>query len=75
MTLLPYHLADLRRSGLTDATIQAAGIHSESRYDTLWAITGLKRLPKAAGSALVFPYHTTPTQQKHPPVGVGLDWR
>ena len=77
MNLLPHHLADLRRSGLTDATIQAAGIHSESQYDTLRAITGHKRFPKVADSTLVFPCHTTPTQQKEPPVGeaVALNWQ
>ena len=31
--LLPQHLADLRRSGLTDSTIHAAGLFSISSSD------------------------------------------
>lgn len=47
--LMPEHLEDLRRSGLKDKTIQAAGIYT-SRPQELAGISGWK------GTGLVFPY-------------------
>lgn len=43
--LLPHHLPELRKSGLTDATIVAAGIYSEANYDRLAALLGWRKLP------------------------------
>lgn len=54
--LLPHHLADLQRSGLSDATIQRAGIHSEDNYVKLASLLDRKRYLKKCGPALVFPY-------------------
>lgn len=56
-TLLPHHLAELRASGLTDETIQAAGIHSESNATRLARLLGWDKWPKRRGSAMVFPFH------------------
>lgn len=54
--LHPNHLADLRRSGLTDATIKAAGLRSESDCVKLAGIINAEFYKKSMGSALVFPY-------------------
>lgn len=54
--LLPHHLKDLRKSGLTDETIAAAGIYSETDYDNLKVILGCTYRPKKLAPALVFPY-------------------
>ena len=54
--ILPHHLAELRRSGLTDATIRAAQIHSQADCNALGAILGSRKYRKAMGAALVFPY-------------------
>jgi putative DNA primase/helicase len=55
-TLHPNHLAELRASGLTDETIQAAGIHSESNAVRLGRILNWDKYPKRLGSAIVFPF-------------------
>lgn len=57
MNLLPNHIADLRRSGLTDATISAAGIHSETDHHKLAALLNRKSWSRTCGAALVFPFH------------------
>ena len=54
--LLPHHLAHLRASGLTDVTILAAGIHSETCPDKLAATLGMRKPTKGLAPALVFPY-------------------
>ncbi len=52
--LLPEHQADLRRSGLTDATISAAGLRSLSR-DELAKVLGFSP-PSSIETGLCFPY-------------------
>ncbi len=54
--LLPHHRENLRASGLTDATIEAAGITSETDRDKLALILRMKSYPKNRGAAIVFPY-------------------
>jgi putative DNA primase/helicase len=54
--LLPHHLAELRASGLSDETIKAAGICSETRYTALAAMLGWRRYPKKMAPAIVFPF-------------------
>lgn len=56
-TILPHHLADLRRSGLNDATISDCGFRSESNYIRLAMILGWQKWPKRMGAALVIPFH------------------
>jgi hypothetical protein len=53
MNLHPDHLADLRRSGLTDATIEAAGIYTVTPDDIDKKLGGLAN---GVVSALAFPY-------------------
>lgn len=52
---LPYHSQELARSGITDETANAAGIHSETRHDWLTALLGW-RVPKKLAPAIVFPF-------------------
>ena len=54
--LLPHHLDDLRSSGLTDATIAAAGVYSESDPDKIRRLLRWNRSADALGSCLCFPY-------------------
>jgi putative DNA primase/helicase len=54
--VLPHHLAELRKSGLSDATIVAAGIKSESNYQRLAAMLGHRKLPKRMAPAIVYPF-------------------
>jgi putative DNA primase/helicase len=54
--ILPHHLAELRKSGLNDSTIVAAGIRSESDYERLAAVLGWKCYPKRMAPAIVFPF-------------------
>jgi len=54
--ILPHHLAELRESGLSDTTIIAAGIKSETNYQRLTAILGHRKLPKRMAPAIVFPF-------------------
>lgn len=55
--LHPNHLADLRKSGLTDATIEAAGLYSEHRHAEIGVMLNWAKPPKRMGSVLVFPFH------------------
>ncbi|MGA2032940.1 MAG: phage/plasmid primase, P4 family [Thermoguttaceae bacterium] len=57
--ILPHHLADLRKSGLTDATIQAAGIHSEVSVPKLAALLDWPKYRPSMGPAVVFPFTDT----------------
>ncbi len=54
--LLPHHLAELRNSGLSDATISAAGIYSEDNYERLASLLNWGRVSKRMAPALVFPF-------------------
>ena len=54
--ILPHHLRELRASGLTDETIIAAGIRSETSRDVISAILHC-RASKRAAPAIVFPYY------------------
>jgi putative DNA primase/helicase len=54
--LLPNHLIDLRGSGLSDSTIAAAGIYSETDHRTIAAALNRKAWPRAYGPALMFPF-------------------
>lgn len=55
--LLPNHLRDLRGSGLSDETIAAAGIYSETDHRTIAAALNRKTWPRAYGAAMLFPFH------------------
>jgi putative DNA primase/helicase len=54
--VLPHHLGELRASGLSDETIRAAGIRSETNYQRLAALLGWRRMPKKMAPAIVFPF-------------------
>jgi len=54
--LYPHHLQDLRASGLSDDTIQAAGFYSESSHVKLATLLNRKRWDRKLGSALVIPF-------------------
>jgi hypothetical protein len=57
--LLPQHLADLRKSGLTDAQIAACGFYSETDPRKVIDLLGTHFKPKAVaalGPCLVIPY-------------------
>ena len=56
MMLLDHHLAELRRSGLTDETILAAGIYSEVDTAKLSALLDWKKYPSKCAPAIVFPF-------------------
>ena len=56
MTLLPHHLADLHKSGLTDATIKAAGVYSEDSLPKVKALLETKRFAQRCLPVLVFPF-------------------
>jgi hypothetical protein len=49
-------LANLRTSGLTDATIRAAGIYTESDPAALARLLGYERVPPFHGGGMVFPH-------------------
>ena len=55
--LLPNHLTDLRNSGLTDETIAAAGVYSETDHGKLAALLNRKTWQRAYGAGLVFPFY------------------
>lgn len=57
--ILPHHLADLRKSGLTDATIRAAGIYSEVSVPKLAAVLDWPKYRPSMGPALVIPFTDT----------------
>jgi putative DNA primase/helicase len=54
--LLPHHLRHLRESGLTDATILAAGIRSETSPDKLAILLGWRKPRKGMAPAIVYPF-------------------
>src|SRR5262245_28745593 len=57
--LLPQHRADLRASGLTDATIAACGFYSQTNPRAVAALLGIYWKPTRAarlGPCLVIPY-------------------
>ena len=54
--LHPNHLADLRASGLSDETIQAAGLYSEIDLARLTRTLGWS-VPRKMSPSLVFPYY------------------
>ncbi|MCA9265978.1 MAG: hypothetical protein KDA60_19090, partial [Planctomycetales bacterium] len=54
--MLPHHLRELRASGLTNETIEQAGIHSETKRDRLACILNRKSWPREYGNAIVFPF-------------------
>ncbi len=55
--LLPHHLAHLRESGLTDLTIRAAGIYSETSPTKLVALLNRRKPFKGLAPAIVIPFH------------------
>lgn len=57
LPLFPAHLAELRASGLSDDTIRAAGIYSESDRRKLASLMNNKNWSAKRGSAIVYPYH------------------
>jgi putative DNA primase/helicase len=54
--LLPHHLADLRRSGLSDETIRLCGFYSETNHFNLANVLGWAKPPKRNGAGLMIPY-------------------
>ncbi|AMV23766.1 hypothetical protein VT84_05095 [Gemmata sp. SH-PL17] len=56
MNLLPQHAADLRASGLTDETIAAAGIRSESDPDVIRKLLNWKGGAAKLGPCMVIPH-------------------
>ena len=54
--LLPHHIQDLEKSGLTEKTVEAAGLFSETDYGKLAGILNRKRYGRKNGPALVIPY-------------------
>jgi phage/plasmid primase, P4 family, C-terminal domain len=55
--LLDHHREGLRARGLTDATIEAAGIFSETNKDKLAAALNWKRASKTIAPAIGIPFH------------------
>lgn len=54
--LLDHHLAELRQSGLSDATILAAKIFSETDHVKLASMLNRRRWDRKQGPGLVFPF-------------------
>jgi putative DNA primase/helicase len=54
--ILPHHLTHLRASGLSDATIKAAGLYSETKPEALAALLGWRKPTKGLAPAIVFPF-------------------
>lgn len=54
--LLPHHLRELRASGLTDATITAAGIRSETSAGKLAIMLNWQKAPQKMAPAIVYPF-------------------
>jgi hypothetical protein len=50
------HLADLRKSGLTEDTIRAAGVYSIRPRDIALFFSARKGVPPSIETALCFPY-------------------
>jgi hypothetical protein len=57
LPLLPNHLADLRKSGLSDAQIAACGFYSEGDPERVQKLLNWKRPAESIGPCLVIPYH------------------
>jgi hypothetical protein len=57
--LSPKHLADLRGSGLSDATIAAAGLHTIRDPAAIAKVLNRQRLPAPLGACLAFPFFDT----------------
>lgn len=57
MKLIGPHYDELRASGLTDETIERAGIHTETRQSTQAVLLGWTNVPAKMGPAIVFPFH------------------
>lgn len=55
-SLLPHHREELRKSGLTDATIDATGIYSETDPVEIARLLNWSRPVRNCGAALVFPF-------------------
>jgi putative DNA primase/helicase len=55
--LLPHHLDDLRKSGLTDETIAKADVYSEVDYRKISTLLNWRRPQKTLAPALVFPFY------------------
>ena len=56
MNLLPHHLDELRRSGLSDDTLQAAGIYSERDSRKVAAMLNYKKFSQRCLPCIVYPY-------------------
>ena len=54
--LSPAHLAELRASGLSDATIRAAGLHTERDPASIARILRWRTYTGQHGAALVLPF-------------------
>ncbi|MBN1854573.1 MAG: DUF3854 domain-containing protein [Pirellulales bacterium] len=54
--LLPHHLAELRASGLSDDTIRAAKIRSETNHIKLASMLNRRKWDRKQGPGLVFPF-------------------
>lgn len=54
--LLPHHRRELEASGLSEATIRAAGIQSETDAVRIMTLLGWRKPPKKLVPALVYPY-------------------
>lgn len=56
--LLPTHVAHLRASGLTDDTIAAAGIYSETDPRKVCSLLGRRKAFSSFAPAIIFPFKT-----------------
>jgi hypothetical protein len=65
--LLDHHRAELHKSGLTDETIKAAGIYSETRPDALGTILALGASAEEARSGDRIPVHRRQWSQRQLP--------
>lgn len=55
--LLPHHLADLRKSGLSDATVRACGFHSLEAKGHVRIALNWEKYSGALGACLAIPFH------------------
>jgi putative DNA primase/helicase len=56
-----HHLRELRESGLTDETIVASGIYTETSHGAICAILGRQKMKRGIGSAMVIPFREIAT--------------
>jgi putative DNA primase/helicase len=54
--LLPHHRDEFHKSGLSDETIAAAGVYSETNADALASVLNWNRVPKKLGPCIVIPF-------------------